>query len=106
MCHVFASQDPENPGVLVLSRFAGAAQELTEALLVNPFDGEQMVEALRQALTMPLGERKRRWQHMIEHLRVHDVTAWRKDFLQALRDSDAAEADRARTEIAAQSGTA
>ena len=101
-----ASQDAENPGVLVLSRFAGAAQELTEALLVNPFDGDQMVEALRQALIMPLGERKRRWQHMMEHLRSNDVTKWRKRFLGALRDSVAAQADAAPADRSAQSGMA
>src|SRR5262249_6786028 len=79
-----AAQDPEDPGVLVLSRFAGSARELGDALLVNPFDTEQVVEAMRQALTMPLAERKRRWQRMIEYLRVHDVTAWRNEFLPAL----------------------
>jgi len=100
-----ASQDPENPGVLVLSRFAGAAQELTEALLVNPFDGDQMVEALRQALTMPLGERKRRWQHMMEHLHTNDVTAWRKRFLHSLRGS-VAEVDGSVAERSAHSGVA
>jgi trehalose 6-phosphate synthase len=81
-----AAQDPDDPGVLVLSRFAGAAHELPDALLVNPFDTEQVVGALRQALTMPLGERKRRWLRMIDHLRSHDVTAWRANFLDALRN--------------------
>ena len=81
-----AAQDPNDPGVLVLSRFAGAAQELTEALLVNPFDEEQVVGAMQQALMMPLGERKRRWQHMMEYLRTHDVNAWRNTFLKSLRD--------------------
>ena len=79
-----ASQDPEDPGVLVLSRFAGAAHELGDALLVNPFDTEQVVEALRQALLMPLGERRRRWQRMFDQLREHDVSSWRRDFLAAL----------------------
>ena len=72
--------------MLVLSRFAGAAHELIDALLVNLFDTVQVVEAMRQALTMPLVERKRRWQRMIEHLRTHDITAWRTAFLQALRN--------------------
>ena len=83
-----AAQDPQDPGVLVLSRFAGAAQELGEdALLVNPFDEQQVVLAMRQALTMPLGERKRRWQNMLTHLRTHDVTAWRERFLDCLRET-------------------
>jgi trehalose 6-phosphate synthase len=84
-----AAQNPQDPGVLVLSRFAGAAHELDEALLVNPFDADQVVEAMRQALLMPLGERKRRWRRMFEHLREHDVIAWRRDFLAALADCPA-----------------
>ena len=79
-----ASQDPNDPGVLVLSRFAGAAHEMTDALLVNPFDEEQVVGALQQALMMPLGERKRRWQRMMDYLRTHDVNAWRNKFLETL----------------------
>jgi trehalose 6-phosphate synthase len=81
-----AAQDPNDPGVLVLSRFAGAAQEMTDALLVNPFDEEQVVGAIQQALMMPLGERKRRWQRMMDYLRKHDVNAWRNKFLNALRE--------------------
>ncbi|HEX3894706.1 MAG TPA: alpha,alpha-trehalose-phosphate synthase (UDP-forming) [Rudaea sp.] len=80
-----AAQDPNDPGVLILSRFAGAAHELTEALLVNPFDEEQVVGAMQQALMMPLGERKRRWQRMMEYLRKHDVNAWRNRFLDTLQ---------------------
>ena len=81
-----AAQDPEDPGVLVLSCFAGAAHDLgDDALLVNPFDAEQVVGAIRQALMMPLGERKRRWQNILRQLRAHDVTAWRESFLAGLR---------------------
>uniref|UniRef100_UPI003CCCE4AB alpha,alpha-trehalose-phosphate synthase (UDP-forming) n=1 Tax=Dyella soli TaxID=522319 RepID=UPI003CCCE4AB len=79
-----ASQDPEDPGVLVLSRFAGAAQELTEALLVNPADTEEVAEALERALTMPLPERRERWRRMMDVLEKQDVTAWRNAFLQRL----------------------
>ena len=53
-----ASQDPENPGDLVLSKFAGAAEDLKEAVLVNPYDTDEMADALFQALTMPLEERR------------------------------------------------
>ncbi len=87
-----AAQDPNDPGVLILSRFAGAAHEMTEALLVNPFDEEQVVGAMQQALMMPLGERKRRWQRMIEHLRTHDVNAWRNRFLETLRNCERSQA--------------
>jgi trehalose 6-phosphate synthase len=79
-----ASQDPENPGVLVLSRFAGAAQELTQALLVNPADTEEVADALEQALRMPLEERQQRWSAMMKVLERQDITAWRRSFLGAL----------------------
>jgi trehalose 6-phosphate synthase len=79
-----ASQDPKNPGVLVLSRFAGAAQELTEALLVNPADTVEVADALERALAMPLRERIARWRSMMDVLQRHDLTAWRNAFLHAL----------------------
>lgn len=79
-----ASQDPEDPGVLVLSRFAGAAQELGDALLVNPADTEEVAEALGVALAMPLQERRARWRRMMDVLERQDVTAWRNSFLQRL----------------------
>jgi trehalose 6-phosphate synthase len=81
-----ASQDPEDPGVLVLSRFAGAAQELHDALLVNPADTEEVAEALGIALTMPLQERRTRWRRMMDVLEKQDVTAWRNAFLRRLAE--------------------
>ena len=81
-----ASQNPEDPGVLVLSRFAGAAQELDEALLVNPADTEEVADALERALAMPLEERKMRWRAMMDVLERQDITAWRRSFLAALRE--------------------
>ncbi|WP_430391292.1 alpha,alpha-trehalose-phosphate synthase (UDP-forming) [Dyella sp. 20L07] len=81
-----ASQNPDDPGVLVLSRFAGAAQELGDALLVNPSDTEEVAEALERALTMPLQERRARWRRMMDILERQDVTAWRNAFLQRLTD--------------------
>ena len=57
-----ASQDGEDPGVLVLSRFAGAAQEMPEALIVNPYDLDGVADAIAMAHAMPLGERRERWQ--------------------------------------------
>ncbi|ABM61896.1 alpha,alpha-trehalose-phosphate synthase (UDP-forming) [Halorhodospira halophila] len=82
-----AAQDPGDPGALVLSRYAGAAEELDGAVLVNPYDVDQMVDAMHQALTMPLGERRERWQQMMDALRRQDVHRWRKDFIQALHDA-------------------
>ncbi|WP_199098863.1 alpha,alpha-trehalose-phosphate synthase (UDP-forming) [Dyella sp. ASV21] len=82
-----ASQNPDDPGVLVLSRFAGAAQELGDALLVNPADTEEVAEALERALTMPLQERRMRWRRMMDVLERQDITAWRNGFLTRLAGS-------------------
>lgn len=79
-----ASQDPKDPGVLVLSRFAGAAFELGQALLVNPADTEEVADALRQALDMPRRERRKRWAAMMATLERDDITVWRNGFLHAL----------------------
>jgi trehalose 6-phosphate synthase len=79
-----ASQSPDDPGVLVLSRFAGAAGELDAALLVNPHDSDEVADALAQAARMPLPERRERWRTMMDVLRRNDITAWRRSFLQAL----------------------
>lgn len=80
-----AAQDADNPGVLVLSRFAGAAEEFAEALLVNPYDTEEVALAMQRALTMPLDERIERHQALIRRVREHDVEHWRETFLSALR---------------------
>ena len=79
-----AAQNPEDPGVLVLSELAGAASELDAAVLVNPFDPDGMGEALEQALTMGLPERRERWQAMIEVLRDNGLIAWRHRYLASL----------------------
>jgi trehalose 6-phosphate synthase len=82
-----ASQPADDPGVLVLSCFAGAAQELGEAVLVNPHDVEGMAEAIRQGLTMSLGERKERWTAMMATIERNDITRWRESFVAALAAS-------------------
>jgi trehalose 6-phosphate synthase len=79
-----AAQNPEDPGVLVLSRFAGAAEQLREALLVNPYDVHGTAEAIQQALRMPLEERQRRHQKLLERIREQDVHWWRRRFLDTL----------------------
>ncbi|MCM5553586.1 alpha,alpha-trehalose-phosphate synthase (UDP-forming) [Pleomorphomonas sp. NRK KF1] len=79
-----AAQDPEDPGVLVLSRFAGAARELKGALLINPYDSEMTARTIERALSMPLDERRERWRGMMDHLLTHDVNHWCEDFLAAL----------------------
>lgn len=80
-----ASQDPEDPGVLVLSKFAGAAEDLVEAIAVNPYDTDEVAEALHQALTMPAGERRERYEALLVRVRTNNVTRWRETFLDALK---------------------
>jgi trehalose 6-phosphate synthase len=82
-----AAQDPEDPGALVLSCFAGAASELTDALLVNPYDVDAVAEAIQEALVMPREERVERWQAMMAVLRRNDVTVWRESFTAALAEA-------------------
>lgn len=80
-----AAQDPDDPGVLVLSRFAGAAAELAAgALIVNPYDVEQVAESLQRALSMPLAERQERHAASMEILRHNTITHWREQFVEAL----------------------
>lgn len=79
-----AAQNPNDPGVLVLSRFAGAAQQLDAALLVNPYDPDAMAEAMTQALTMRLAERQARWRAMWEVLEHRTPMVWGRTFLGAL----------------------
>lgn len=85
VAHEFiGAQDPADPGVLVLSRFAGAAEIFPEALLVNPFDTDETAEALRVALDMPLAERQERWQALLAAARRHNVDDWAVSFLERL----------------------
>jgi trehalose 6-phosphate synthase len=76
-----AAQEPDNPGVLILSRFAGAARQLKEALLVNPNSPEELAEALKHALVMDKTERIRRWEALNDNVQREDVTAWRDAFV-------------------------
>jgi trehalose 6-phosphate synthase len=82
-----AAQDEEDPGVLVLSRFAGAAEQLKEALLVNPYDTEGTAAAILLALQMPLEERRERHQALMRTVRQQDVHWWCESFLAALADA-------------------
>jgi trehalose 6-phosphate synthase len=82
-----AAQDPDNPGVLVLSQFAGAAEELDGALLINPHESEAMAGAIDAALQMPLDERQGRYRRMYRHLAVNDIDRWAESFLSALMES-------------------
>jgi len=80
-----AAQDPDDPGVLLLSPMAGAARELTGALQVNPYDKRGMALALQTALHMPLDERRQRHQQMFETIKANDIHQWYSRFLGDLR---------------------
>jgi len=82
-----AAQNPADPGVLVLSKFAGAANELDTALLVNPHDIDGMARTIAAALSMPLTERRLRWEAMMAKLRAGTVQQWFADFVDALEET-------------------
>jgi len=82
-----AVQDAEDPGVLILSQFAGAAEQMIDALIVNPYDSEAVAHAIHQALNMPLSERKDRWESLFENVKTQDIHWWRKQFF-APRSAD------------------
>ncbi len=79
-----AAQNPADPGVLILSRFAGAAQQLDAALLINPHDADAMSDALHRALSMPLAERRERWQSMWDAIENRSPIAWGRAFVATL----------------------
>ena len=76
-----ASQNPDDPGVLILSRFAGAARECQAALLVNPYDPDSVAVAIGRALSMPLVERRERHTSLFEVLSRNDIQYWAARFL-------------------------
>jgi trehalose 6-phosphate synthase len=82
-----ASQDPEDPGVPVLSTLCGAARELTEAVLVNPYDRRGVADGLQTAIEMPLEERRHRHQAMLASLQRNDIDHWCHGFVDALRSA-------------------
>jgi trehalose 6-phosphate synthase len=82
-----AAQDEDDPGVLILSRFAGAAEELTDALIVNPYDPDEIADALHEALVMPREERKERHEALLRKVSTNTAAAYCGRFLEALRAS-------------------
>jgi trehalose 6-phosphate synthase len=92
-----AAQDPQDPGVLILSKFAGAAEELPDALIVNPNDKVEVAEAIQHALHMSREERVARWQAMSKVLWNSDVSRWAAAFI---KDLAANKASRTRSKMA------
>ncbi|WP_366655848.1 trehalose-6-phosphate synthase [Fodinicurvata sp. EGI_FJ10296] len=86
------AQNPDDPGVLVLSKFAGAAEDLVDAVIVNPFDPEATARSLRDALFMPLDERQDRHAALLARVRKRDNHAWLSAFLDALSGPASADA--------------
>ncbi|HEY5810693.1 MAG TPA: trehalose-6-phosphate synthase, partial [Povalibacter sp.] len=86
-----AAQNPEDPGVLILSNLAGAARELTTALLVNPYDNRAVGHAIQAALAMQLTERRERHAAMLQVIKRNDIGAWSRRFVEALERIDAAD---------------
>jgi trehalose 6-phosphate synthase len=84
-----AAQDPADPGVLVLSQFAGAAEQLEDALIVNPHDPVSIASAIRRAIEMPLAERRLRYQNLMDRIESEDLQWWRDRFLSALSTTPA-----------------
>jgi trehalose 6-phosphate synthase len=79
-----AAQNPADPGVLILSRFAGAAEDLQEALIVNPFEAEAIAEAMHRGLTMTLEERRERQRALLARIEASSARAYCRRFLTAL----------------------
>jgi trehalose 6-phosphate synthase len=83
-----AAQDEQDPGVLVLSRFAGAADELTEALIVNPFDADEVAESIHLGLIMSLEERRSRHAALLAKVNFTTAARYCEQFLAYLKDSE------------------
>lgn len=97
-----AAQDPVNPGVLILSRFAGAAEQMNDALIVNPYNSDEVALAIRTALEMPLEERRQRHLQLMDVIAGHGSREWANMFLTSLI-SNAAEQRLLRTSFEASS---
>lgn len=95
-----AAQDPNDPGVLVLSKFAGAAQELNAAIIVNPYDVDEVAQGLHRALYMPRAERLERWQTLDRILRKGTLQGWYDSFFVALRTASIRPANDAALNVA------
>jgi len=86
-----AAQNPADPGVLILSRFAGAAEDMADALLVNPFDMAEVADAMHRGLTMKLEERQARYKSLIASVRTYSARNFCRTFMAALRGEDASD---------------
>ena len=97
----FVASRDDNQGVLILSSFAGAALELTDALLVNPYDVGQLAAAIQRAIAMPVEEQSTRMRHMRTSVREHNVYRWAANLLSDLTDIRIDTPDRTETQESA-----
>ncbi|QMW01534.1 bifunctional alpha,alpha-trehalose-phosphate synthase (UDP-forming)/trehalose-phosphatase [Spirosoma foliorum] len=86
VCKEFVASRHDLKGVLILSELAGAAQELRDAIIINPTDTQEVADAIKQALLMPAAEQEKRLGHMRKHLQNHNVFRWSHDFFTAFND--------------------
>ncbi|APH57570.1 Alpha,alpha-trehalose-phosphate synthase [UDP-forming] [Granulibacter bethesdensis] len=84
-----AAQDADNPGALILSRFAGAASEMEGAIIINPYDPDEIAEALHMALGLDRESRQGRWKTMMSAVQASTAAAWARSFLQDLENAPA-----------------
>jgi trehalose 6-phosphate synthase len=94
-----ALQDADNPGVLILSKFAGAAEQMDGAIVVNPYDPDAIADALHTALSLPLRERRNLHARLIKGLRMNSCHVWSENFLSVL-DNRAPAMDHVQSEVA------
>lgn len=80
VCKEYVASRNDNQGVLILSEMAGAATELTEAILINPTDRTETAKAIQLALEMPPHEQSNRMVAMRRRLKIYDINSWTKDF--------------------------
>ncbi|GAB4035153.1 bifunctional alpha,alpha-trehalose-phosphate synthase (UDP-forming)/trehalose-phosphatase [Spirosoma gilvum] len=91
VCKEFVASRQDHRGVLILSELAGAAQELREAIIINPTDTQEVADAIQQGLTMPETEQEQRLATMRNHLQNHNVFRWSHDFLSAFQSKQESE---------------
>ena len=89
-----AAQDPQDPGVLVLSRFAGAARQLESAVIVNPYDVDEVADAIDTALSMSLADRKARWRASWAAIEDTSALGWGRSFVAALLRAASSKSER------------
>ena len=90
----FVASQGDDPGVLVLSKFCGAAETMRQAVIVNPYDIESTAAAIHRALKMSRRERRARWNDLVRDIRLNTAEAWSDGFLKELDGGEGINSDR------------